>query len=95
MSSPSHHVEEDSADECPESWAKAAPLACAHQRNRKISTGGGDVMNGLLETGKEDLCDHLWEAKVLEHQDCDTVRNSVAAAKHNLWQRPKSGMFGN
>ena len=97
-----HHAEKDGADKCPESQAETISLTDSHQQNWKISasSGGtsaasGDVMDGLLECGEKDFCCLLGKAKMLEHQDCDTVRNSVTAAKHHLWQRPKSGMFGN
>ena len=66
MSGTGHHVEMDGADDCLESWAKVISLTDSHQRNWKISTNGGrmsaaggDVMDGLLECGKNDFC-HLF-----------------------------------
>ena len=38
------------------------------------------MVNGLLECGEENLCNHLGKAKTLEHKDCNAVRNSVVAA---------------
>ena len=52
VSGPSHHVEEDGADECPESQAKAVPLTCAHQWDRKISAGGGRTARSQWRCGE-------------------------------------------
>ena len=87
MASTGHHVEENGADKCPERWATTVSLANPHQWGGEVAAHGGgapassrNVVNGPLEGGEEHFCHRLREAKVSEHQDCNTVGNSIAAA---------------